>query len=390
MRTRINIRIGGALLALALGAAAPARAVDAPAAPAPEPVEPSTVFTSYGEINYNRPSRPSEAQIDLRRFVLGFQHRFDERTKVVTELEVEHAVSSASDQGEVEIEQAFVEHQFGAVWAGRAGLFLIPAGLLNEHHEPTAYYGVERNFVETAIIPSTWREGGIEAVGAFASGLTLQAGLCTTMDLNKWDATSDEGRLSPLGSIHQELQLARAHDLAGFLALDWRGVPGLQLGGSVFAGDSTQGQPATGRAVIVLWDVRARWTPGRLDLSALYTRGTISGTAAFNTPLAADPANTTLVPAAFDGWYVQAAYRVWSRGDLGLSPFARWEEFDTGRSYAALGPGLTTPAALPVQAVATAGLSLDVTAGVVVKADAQWFREDHTQNRIDLGLGWSF
>src|SRR5438874_6846832 len=32
----------------------------------------------------------------------------------------------------------------------RAGLFLMPVGLLNETHEPTAYYGVERNFVETA------------------------------------------------------------------------------------------------------------------------------------------------------------------------------------------------------------------------------------------------
>ena len=51
-------------------------------------------------------------------------------------------------------------HEF-APWAIlRGGLFLMPFGLLNEHHEPTIFYGVQRNFVETVIIPSTWREGG--------------------------------------------------------------------------------------------------------------------------------------------------------------------------------------------------------------------------------------
>ena len=129
---------------------------------------PSTVLTSYGEIHYNRPTHDSsKAVADLTRFVLGLQHRFDEKTKLVTELEVEHAVSSSSDPGEVEIEQAFIERQLARQWTLRAGLFLIPAGLLNENHEPTAFYGVERNFVETAIIPSTWREGGLQVVGSF-------------------------------------------------------------------------------------------------------------------------------------------------------------------------------------------------------------------------------
>jgi len=136
---------------------------------------PSTVLTSYGEIHYNRPTHDSsKAVADLTRFVLGLQHRFDEKTKLVTELEVEHAVSSSSDPGEVEIEQAFIERQLARQWTLRAGLFLIPAGLLNENHEPTAFYGVERNFVETAIIPSTWREGGLQVVGSFDNGVTTQ------------------------------------------------------------------------------------------------------------------------------------------------------------------------------------------------------------------------
>jgi hypothetical protein len=209
------------------------------------------------------------------------------------------------------------------------------------------------------------------------------------MDLNKWDATTAEGRESPLGSIHQELQLARAHDLGGFAALDWRGLPGLQLGGGAFAGNSSQGQPGTGRAIIAIWDVHARWTPGPLDLSALYTRSTISGTAAFNTRLLADSASVTLVPEAFDGWYVQGAVHAWSHRELALAPFVRYERFNTGRKFADLGPGLT-PAALPTEAVLTAGLNFNVTAGVVLKADVQKFHVETDRDRLDLGLGWSF
>ncbi len=369
---------------VAPGAAAAAMPPPAPAAAAP--TTPATVITSYGEINYNRPTRASQnAQADLRRFVLGYQHRLDERTKVVAELEVEHAVASAGDAGEVALEQAYVERQLSPNLALRAGLFLMPAGLLNENHEPTAFYGVERNFVETAIIPSTWREGGVQLVATLDNGLTLQGGLVTGFDLNKWDATSSEGRESPLGATHQELALARSHDIALFGAANWRGIPGLLLGASLFSGNATQAQtPARSR--ITLWDVHARWTPGRWDLSALYARGSISNSAALNAPLVGNP---TLIPSRFDGAYAQAAYRLWSRGDLALSPFVRWERFNTAAAFADLGAGLT-PDAARSERVLTAGANLLVGQGLVVKADVQRFREAPDLNRVNLGLGWNF
>ena len=367
-------------------AAAPVVASDSQAQGSGIALGPSTVLTSYGEIHYNRPTHDSsKAVADLTRFVLGLQHRFDEKTKLVTELEVEHAVSSSDDPGEVEVEQAYIERQLGRQWALRAGLFLIPAGVLNENHEPTAFYGVERNFVETAIIPSTWREGGLQVVGNFDNGVTTQLGVTTGFDLTKWDAMSAEGRDSPLGAIHQELALAKARDLSVFGALNWRGVPGLLVGGSVFTGGATHGQAATSSRV-TLWDVHTRYTPGRWDLSALYSRGTISNTAAFNTPLVG---STSLVPASFDGWYAQAAYRLWSRGDLSLAPFIRWEEFNTARSFASLGTGLT-PDAAPTERVVTIGANFNVGPGIVFKADYQRFRVNGDADRFNLGMGWSF
>ena len=372
-------------------AAAPAMPIASPSLATTDPRAsslpgPATVITSYGEINFNRPTeRSQDAQADVRRFVLGYQHRFDDKTKVVTELEVEHAVASADDKGEVEVEQAYIERQLSPTWALRAGLFLMPVGLLNENHEPTAFYGVERNFVETAIIPSTWREGGVQLIGGFENGLTVQGGLTTSFDLTKWDATSADGKTSPLGSIHQEMSLAKGHDLAVFGAVNWRGVPGLLLGGSLFTGNATQGQ-ATVSGRVTLWDAHARWSPGRWDLSALYTRGTISNTAALNAPLVGNP---TLIPASFDGTYFQSAYKLWSDEDHALTPFARVEQYNTARSYADLGPGLT-PSAGRSERVLTLGANFQVSQGIVVKADYQRFRQKAELNRINLGLGWSF
>ncbi len=379
------------------GAPATTTATSAPGAPAgappavavaPAPAgEPATVISSYGELNYLN-SKGATATGDVARFVIGLQHRFDDKTKMASELEVEHTVVSSSDQGEIEVEQLYVEHRLNDTYGLRGGLLLMPIGLLNNNHEPTAYYGVERNFVETAIIPSTWREGGVQLFGEHGNGVSWSAGLSTGFDLSKWDATSEEGRQSPLGSIHQELQLAKAHDIAVFGNVDWRGIPGLRLGMSAFSGGASQAQsgfPSTS-ARVTLYDVHAQWTPGPWDLSALWTQGHISGAGAFNTTIAGSP---TPVPKRIDGWYAQAAYRWQLAGDYTLAPFARYERFNTGRGFDGLPMGID-PGAYGTEAVRTVGVNFQLNPEVVLKADLQRFHLDSSQDRWDLGLGYSF
>ncbi|BDU74118.1 porin family protein [Mesoterricola silvestris] len=347
-----------------------------------------TVLGGYGEIQFSHFTKDgAKDTADLRRFVLALTHRFDDRTELVTELEVEHAVSSSDDKGEVEIEQAYIQHRLSPTWSLRGGLFLVPAGLLNEHHEPTAYYGVERNAVETAIIPSTWREGGLQVVGAFDNGILLQAGVSTGFDFSKWDAASTEGAESPLGAVHQELSGAKSHDLAAFAALNWRGLPGLLLGGSWFHAKGAQGQPAMPPMAATLWDVHARWTPGPFDLSALYARGTVADTAAFNQTRVGSP---TLVPSRFEGWYGQAAWHLWSSGSYALAPFVRYESVNTAAAFEPLAPASLTPEAAPAERIWTAGLTFNLNPHVVLKADLRRFRNDTAQNRVNLGLGWAF
>ena len=366
-------------------AAAP---VPAPAA-AVEASSPKTVIGGYGEVTYNRPTKnASAAQADVRRVVLGISHRFDERTKLVTEFEWEHAVTSATDRGEAAIEQAYIEREFGSGVRAKAGLFLIPAGLLNTNHEPTVFYGVERNFVETAIIPTTWREAGLGLSSTLDNGLSWDVGVTTGFDLTRWDAKFADGRESPLGSIHQEGQLARSRDLALHAALNWRGVPGLLLGGSVFSGKAGHSTADfTGnKARVTLWDLHARYTPGPWDLSALYARGTISNTDALNQ---ASIGNPNPIPSSFAGWYAQAAYRAWQAGDYTLAPFVRYERFNTAQRFAGLPQGVDA-ATGPNERVVTVGANLRIGEGVVLKADYQKFAEESARDRVNLGVGYAF
>jgi len=362
-------------------------------APARASTSAATNLWGYGELNYNRPTaRANDAQADLRRAVLGFSHAFDDTTRVYGEIEWEHAVASADDAGETEVEQLYVEHQLGPDHGVRAGLMLVPLGLLNEHHEPTNYYGVERNFVETAIIPSTWREGGVALYGSTDAGLAWNIGIGTGPDLGKWDPASDEGRASPLGSIHQELQLARARDAALFAALNWHGMPGLDVGGGVFTGKIAQGAadfPADD-ARLVLGEAHVRWQTGPFDVSALYARGTISDTQALNLSFLGQP---TPVPNAFWGGYAQAAWRALEWNQSTLAPFVRYEAFNTAASYAAQPQGLGADAA-PTERVWTAGANYYLNPNVVFKVDYQRFNRDDAAlgygNRFDLGIGYQF
>ncbi len=357
------------------------------AAPAPAP-ESDTRLTSYGEINLTVPSEHSaDTQIDLRRFIIGFAHRFNEKTRLVTELEVEHAVTSSTDSGEVAVEQAYVERALSEKLALRGGLMLMPLGLLNENHEPTSFYGVERNVVETAIIPSTLREVGAQAVYNFGNGTTLQTGVVTGPSIANWDfSDASKGRKSPLASIHQEGQLARARDPNFFAALNWRGIPGLQVGASAIGGNIGHGQEGFPESRMLLWDAHVRWAPGRWQLSALYAQGTLTNTRQLNAP---NVGMATLIPKRFDGALVEAGYKLWRKDDLRLEPFARVERVNTARGFADLGPGLT-PERSPTETITTTGASLFFGDGLVLKGDYQWFDVADAADRFNLGLGWSF
>ena len=382
-------------------AALPARD-PAPAPLAAPPVElakaePDTTIGGYGELNYNGYLKDSSRNLaDARRVVLFVGHKFNDKLSLVTEFEVEHAIASSSDRGEFAIEQAYLNYRFNPALNLRAGLFLLPFGFINRNHEPPQFYGVERNFVETLIIPSTLREGGFSLYGDLGSGFSYDVGITTGYDVSKFDGPDE-----PLASIHQELTFARAADLSAYGAVEYKGVPGLTVGAAVSSGNSTHANGAfrhdgatpdlSGiKARVTLFDVHARYQVAGFDFRALYARGTIGQagrvTQAFEDANAIDGGDRPVVPSAFYGYFIEGAYTFDLGHDFALSPFARYERYDT---QSKLPFDITRDPAFRDK-VLTTGFSFRPHPQVVLKADYQKFLENSTNDRINLGVGYMF
>jgi hypothetical protein len=348
----------------------------------------ATTISGYGEFNYNNyksDERPTQA--DLRRFVFGLHHRFDDRLTFHSEVEFEHAVVSKDDEGEAEIEQAWINYKFSDAVNVKGGLFLIPLGILNETHEPPTYYGVERNEVETRIIPTTWRELGVGMHGLVDGGFRYDVGITTGFDSGKLDDPSVGVR-----SAHQEGQLANAHDLSVYGALNYR-RSGLLVGAGVFTGNTGQNGASNPLlkgvdARLTMWDVHAQYKAGRLELQAVYADGKLADADQLNAAILATSAEPFAAPNRMKGAYVQAAYHVYKSDKLDFAPFVRLEGIDIRQQEDPANGLFQDPA--NHERITTAGFNFWVHPQVVLKADVQRYRTDPTKDRFDLGVGYMF
>ena len=350
-----------------------------------------TNIVGYGEVGYGKFRQSGNATADLQRFVFGFNHRFDERLTLHSEVEFEHAIVSKDDHGEAEIEQAWLNCKMSDAVNLKGGLFLIPLGILNETHEPPTYYGVMRNQVETRIIPTTWRELGAGVHGIVGEGIRYDVGITTNFDSGKLDDPT-----TGIRSAHQEGQLANARNLAVYGALNYR-RPGLLVGGGVFTGDTGQNgasNPALRgvSARLTLWDVHAQYRVAGLDLQALYAAGSLGDSDKLNAAILANAtANGTTpfaAPKTIRGGFVQAAYHSYKRGNFDVAPFVRYERIDIKQQEDPANGQLQDPN--NIERIKTFGVNFWVHPQVVLKADVQRYAIDKSQDRLDLGLGFMF
>jgi len=350
-----------------------------------------TNIVGYGEVGYGKFRQSGNATADLQRFVFGFNHRFDERLTLHSEVEFEHAIVSKDDHGEAEIEQAWLNCKMSDAVNLKGGLFLIPLGILNETHEPPSYYGVMRNQVETRIIPTTWRELGAGVHGIVGEGIRYDVGITTNFDSGKLDDPT-----TGIRSAHQEGQLANARNLAVYGALNYR-RPGLLVGGGVFTGDTGQNgasNPALRgvSARLTLWDVHAQYRVAGLDLQALYAAGSLGDSDKLNAAILANAtANGTTpfaAPKTIRGGFVQAAYHAYKRGNFDVAPFVRYERIDIKQQEDPANGQLQDPN--NIERTKTFGVNFWVHPQVVLKADVQRYAIDKSQDRLDLGLGFMF
>ena len=295
----------------------------------------------YGEALYqnfstkNESGDPSRAddQVTLLRAVVYIGYKFDDHWLFNSELEYENAVVASDKGGEAEVEFAYVDYMYSRHVNARAGLVLIPMGLVNLLHEPTTFLGAIRPDVEQRILPTTWRELGVGVYGE--SGPVTYSGYFVN-GLNAAGYTADEG----IREGRQEGSEARARNWALTGRLDYTGTAGLLVGASFFSGKAGQGLVTpSGRgvgALTTVWDAHADWRWRGLWLRGLYAESHVDDAGLLNEALGLTGEDG--VGSRQQGWYLQAAFdllslRAGSRA--ALFPFVRYERFDTQASVPA-------------------------------------------------------
>jgi hypothetical protein len=275
----------------------------------------ATTIGGYGELHFNSIEADDAAfdtdQVDLHRFVLFFGHEFSDRIRFFSELELEHSLVAEDGPGEVELEQAYLDFGLTGSLSAQAGLFLVPVGILNETHEPPTFYGVERNDVESIILPSTWWEAGGAMSGNFANGISWKVAAHSGLAM-----PTTGGSAFRVRSGRQKVAEALASDPAYTLRIRYTGLPGLDLAASYqYQSDPSQ-IPGDGLDSGRLFTAHAIYQSGPFALRALYGGWSFSGAA---------------VEAAGDddqsGWYAEPSFRLTDRFGI----YARYEDVEGAR-----------------------------------------------------------
>ncbi|MBI2069538.1 MAG: hypothetical protein HYT79_02970 [Elusimicrobia bacterium] len=340
-------------------------------------------------------------EADFLRAIVYTGFKFTDRILFNSEIEFEHATTGggAGARGEASLEFAYLDFFLAKPLAVRAGLLLVPVGFVNELHEPTIFHGSRRPNVESNIIPTTWRENGAGLFGELGP-LSYRTYVMTGLQAVK-DADLAAGVKGPVQgfSASSVLRNARskgaksqAEDLAWIGRLDYKGIPGILLGGSFYSGQAGQNNTnAAGEdidAPVTLSEMHGSAEYRGVEIKALYAQGSIGDAADINTKNGL--AGNASVGERFYGGYAQAAYDVLSL--LGskqyLAPFIRYEKYDTQQRV----PGGFSRNPANKRTEYTYGLTYKPHPNTVIKADWQNMKDDADTgvDQFNLAVGYLF
>ena len=341
-------------------------------------------LSGYMDFHYNK-ADGEDGVLDFHRFVLLLTHSFSSRLRFVGELELEHAlVEGGEESGELELEQAYVDFLLSRPLNIRAGMLLMPVGIINERHEPPVFNGVERPFVDTVIVPSTWFDVGAGVHGEFGRGWRYRAYVVAPLDALEFSA--DEG----IRGGRQKGAQSNVRRVAYTARAEYRGVRQLTLGASVWSGSSSFAAPRLETAVTV-GEFDARFRRERLELRGQFALVGITDAGRLNDLVGRTAGVSPNVARQLRGFYGEAAYRVWNAGaPRDLVVFARYENFDTQFRM----PDGYVPLKQYDRDAWVAGITYYPDPDVAVKADYIHLRNQSglfpNRHLVNVGLGWWF
>jgi hypothetical protein len=371
---------------LSLKALLPSLVVVTLALAAPLASQERTTVGGYGEIHYHNDSGAS-GFANVRRFVLYVAHSFDDRLSFRSELELEDAkVEPGHAGGEVALEQAYLDYRIESWLTLRSGLLLVPVGTLNEVHEPPTFNGVERPDFDHDVIPTTWREIGVGAVGRIPGEAGLSYRLYLLNGLDAGGFSGDEGIRGGRGE-GQNASFANP-SLTG--RLEWA-RPGLKVGGAFWYGGTANGIAGLGSgafsAPVTVLALDAQYAIGALALRAEAANVYVRDANLIDQLLGSE------VGSRIAGGYVEAAYDLLRHldpdGNQRLSAFVRHERFDTQANT----PATVVRDRALARRITTFGLTYKPTWNTAFKGDYQLFRnaagaDEHQM--FSLGVGYQF
>lgn len=145
---------------------------------------------AYGEIKFGTMQNPAaggqwQNGFDAHRFVLLPTYAITPNIIFNAEIEFEHAGSGFDNDdklhGTAEIEQIWVDFKIIDQFNWRSpGVDLVPIGYINQHHEPTQFYSVNRPELYNGLIPSTWKVPSSSVYGTVTEDLKYQVMVSTS------------------------------------------------------------------------------------------------------------------------------------------------------------------------------------------------------------------
>jgi len=345
----------------------------------------------YGQIDYNQPlggGTYQQGNLDVHRLVLMFGYKFSAKTQFITEIEFEHVK-------EVFVEQAFLQHEITPWLKFRAGLMLVPMGIINEYHEPSTFNGVERPNLDKYIVPTTWREIGAGFTGVFPSA-SLSYQLYVMNGFNGYDGDPNLSGSNGFRKGRQKGAESFINTPNLTFKVNYFGIKGLQLGLSGYGGKSQstlyKGIEKGDEAAIAVADssvvglnmlgVDARYTLGGLSLRGQFNYGVVSNSLQYNEFSGSD------LGSAMAGWYGEVAYNVFhslESTETELIPFIRFERYNT---HASVEQGTTLDPAFDRTDI-TIGLGWKLARGAMLKVDYQVFKNeasDDSKQQFNAGV----
>lgn len=338
----------------------------------------------YMDFHVNKESGDS-FRPDFHRFVLLFGHSFSDRIKFWSELEVEHSLLEGGEEtGELALEQAYLDFLITPKFNVRAGMLLAPVGIVNERHEPPSFNGVERPFVESIIIPTTWRELGFGFTGDLGRGFRYRTYLTSALDASRFNSEFGiaEGKSSGFdASMRNPATVGR---------LEYAGVRRLTIGTSLYSGLAGYNTPGVNPRVTIA-NLDGRYSYRRLDLRGLFANTWVSDAAELNRRLRQQTGINPNVASSMRGYYVEPAFHLLPRRFRhDIIAFTRYERYNTQQHM----PAGYLPLLQFNRSSWVTGVTYKPVPDVALKFDYVFNRNQSSVvralNGVNLGIGWWF